>query len=61
MVRLYGREVDEFVLEPKLDGLAVTLLYEDGRLAVGATRGDGSRGEDRTGPETKPPAIATGP
>ncbi len=47
--RLLGRENDvRFVVEPKLDGVAVNLVYEKGRLTVGATRGDGAIGEDVT-------------
>ena len=42
-----GEEV-EYVAETKLDGIAVSLRYEAGRLAVAATRGDGTRGEDIT-------------
>jgi DNA ligase (NAD+) len=38
----------EFVAEPKIDGLAMSLLYRDGRFARGATRGNGEVGEDVT-------------
>lgn len=38
----------EYVCEPKMDGLAVELVYENGEFAVGSTRGDGFVGEDVT-------------
>ncbi len=38
----------EYVVEPKLDGLAISLIYKNGKLIRAATRGDGTRGEDVT-------------
>jgi DNA ligase (NAD+) len=46
--KLLGDEKVRYVMEPKLDGLAVTLTYQEGRFVQGATRGDGLVGEDVT-------------
>lgn len=46
--RLKIEEDVAYVCEPKLDGIAVSLLYIDGRLSRAATRGDGTTGEDIT-------------
>ncbi|MCX6363463.1 MAG: NAD-dependent DNA ligase LigA [Actinobacteria bacterium] len=49
---LEGRGYDDapfrYVVEPKIDGLAISLTYRDGLFAVGATRGNGEVGEDVT-------------
>ncbi len=45
---LSGRNDVEYVCELKLDGMSLALIYEDGRLVRGITRGDGSVGEDVT-------------
>ena len=41
-------ETIEYAVEPKIDGLAVELVYIDGKFTVGSTRGDGINGEDIT-------------
>jgi DNA ligase (NAD+) len=46
--RLGTDEPVAYVIEPKIDGSAVSLTYEEGRFVRGATRGDGMRGEDVT-------------
>ncbi len=46
--RLLGRERVDYVVEPKIDGVAVELVYADGALTVGSTRGDGIVGENVT-------------
>ena len=46
--RATGADVVEYVVEPKIDGLGISLTYVNGRLSVGATRGDGTVGENIT-------------
>jgi DNA ligase (NAD+) len=48
MNSLLGGEKYEYVCDLKFDGLAVTLIYENGKLIRGATRGDGTKGDDVT-------------
>jgi DNA ligase (NAD+) len=70
--RLGTDEPIAYVLEPKIDGSAISLVYEHGAFVRGATRGDGERGEDvtlnlrtietvplrvRTAEEETPPAL----
>ena len=49
IARALDGEPVSYVVEPKIDGLSVELVYRDGLLALGATRGDGTTGEDVTG------------
>jgi len=47
----------EYTLEPKMDGLAVELVYENGIFSLGSTRGDGFKGEDVTANLRTIPAV----
>jgi DNA ligase (NAD+) len=46
--KLLGKEPVHYVVELKIDGVAISLTYENGLFTVGATRGDGERGDDVT-------------
>ena len=46
--RVLPGETLDWILEPKIDGVAINLLYENGRFVLGATRGDGVTGDDIT-------------
>ncbi len=48
LLREMGRPGADLVVEPKLDGVSVEIVYADGALVLGATRGDGLTGEDVT-------------
>jgi DNA ligase (NAD+) len=48
VVKRLGTSQVRYVTEPKIDGLSINLIYEDGAFVRGATRGDGFRGEEVT-------------
>jgi DNA ligase (NAD+) len=64
VLRGLGRDTVEYEAELKIDGVSIALLYENGRLTRGATRGDGVRGDDVTPNvrtvRTIPLTLATG-
>jgi DNA ligase (NAD+) len=43
-----GRDRVEYIIEPKVDGVSISVHYRDGKLALGVTRGDGTAGDDIT-------------
>jgi len=46
--KLLGRDKIQYVMEPKADGVSISVHYRDGKLALGVTRGDGTEGDDIT-------------
>ena len=52
--KLLPDEKVEYVLEPKIDGVSISIQYEEGQLAIGATRGDGTTGDNITTNDTIP-------
>ena len=46
--RLVGKSRVEYVMEPKVDGVSISVHYRNGKLELGATRGDGATGDDIT-------------
>ncbi|NTU57525.1 MAG: NAD-dependent DNA ligase LigA [Chlorobiaceae bacterium] len=60
LVEAEGGRTPEFVAELKFDGVAISLLYRDGVLVRGATRGDGSSGDDITANLRTIPTIPLG-
>ncbi len=43
-----GRDKIQYIIEPKADGVSISVHYRDGKLALGVTRGDGTEGDDIT-------------
>ncbi len=43
-----GRDNIQYIIEPKVDGVSISVHYRDGKLALGVTRGDGTEGDDIT-------------